>query len=352
MPIGPDEVQVGIAQFGTSPRLEMDLNTHGSRETLISALGAVRARQGQTVNIGAALNFVRENMLRPERGSRIQQGVPQLLLLFTNKRSADSVEEPANALKQMGVLTMAAAARTADEQQLKQIAFAENVVFLAKDLRPLLREAQKIYDALSTLTQKMVRDIVFLVDGSDYVGSSNLPYVRDFMINTINQLDVRPDRIQIGLLQFARSPRIEFYLNSYPTREEVVDKISQLRLTGGSSVNTGAAMNYALTNMFVQSAGSRGRQGVQQVLVLITGGPLQDDVKSVADNLAQEGILTFTVSSGQADEDLLRSVAFVPTLAYHETRFSDLPAVAERIMPSLITVVGDTDVIVVTAEPG
>ncbi len=193
-------------------------------------------------------------------------------------------------------------------------------------------------------TQKVVRDIVFLVDGSNYVGSSNLPYVRDFMINVVNQLDVRPDRVQIGLMQFAESPYIEFYLNTYSNNQDVVNKISELRLRGGSVLNTGAAMNYALSTMFQPSAGSRRRQGANQVLILITGGPAQDELKKVADRLALAGVLTFTVSSGQADEGLLKTVAFVPDLAYHEPRFSDLPAIAERIFPNLITVVGDTDV--------
>lgn len=194
-------------------------------------------------------------------------------------------------------------------------------------------------------TQKVVRDFVFLVDGSNYIGG-NWPYVRDFIINVVNQLDVRPDRAQIGLLQFAENPKIEFYLNTYQNREDVVNKISQVRLTGGSVLNTGAAMKHALSRMFVQSAGSRRRQGVQQVLVLITGGPAQDDVKIVADQLALAGVLTFTVSSGQADDALLKTVAFVPDLAYHDTRFSYLPAMAELIMPKLITVVGDTSVVI------
>lgn len=193
-------------------------------------------------------------------------------------------------------------------------------------------------------TQRVIRDIVFLVDGSNYIGSGNFPYVRDFIINVVNQLDVRPDRVQIGLLQFAERPRIEFYLNSYSTRQDVVDKISQLRLTGGSVLNTGAAMDYAFSNMFTTSTGSRRRQGVQQVLVLVTGGPIQDEVKSVADKLALGGVLTFTVSSGQADAEQLRTVAFVPDLAYNDRTFSNLPALAEQIMPKLITVVGDTDV--------
>lgn len=197
-------------------------------------------------------------------------------------------------------------------------------------------------------TQKVVRDIVFLVDGSNYVGSSNLPYVRDFMINVVNQLEVRPDRVQIGLMQFAERPKVEFYLNNYNNRQDVVNRISQLRLTGGSVLNTGAALNYALANMFQPSTGSRRRQGAHQVLVLITGGPAQDEVKQVADRLALAGVLTFTVSSGQADEALLKTVAFVPDLGYHDPRFSNLPALAEVIMSNLITVVGDTDVTTAT----
>lgn len=201
-------------------------------------------------------------------------------------------------------------------------------------------------------TQKVVRDIVFLVDGSSYIGNTNLPYVRDFMINVVNQLDVRPDRVQIGLLQFADRQKIEFYLNSYNNKQDVVSKISQLRLTGGSVLNTGAALEYALVNMFKTSTGSRRRQGVQQVLVLITGGPAQDQLKKVADKLALSGILTFTITSGQADEALMKSVAFVPDLAYHETSFSNMPAMAELIMPKLITVVGDTDVTTLPEETG
>ncbi|XP_031725990.1 collagen alpha-3(VI) chain-like isoform X2 [Anarrhichthys ocellatus] len=370
MPIGPDQVQVGVVQFSNIPRLEMDLNSHGSREELTAALGSIKPRSGQTINIGAALDFVRTNMLRSEKGSRIQQGVPQVLLLMTSKTSSDSVEAPAMALQRLGVLTLAAGSKSADEQELRKIAFADSFVFHMRDFRSLVRNPKAIVNALSTLagvvvtevptepvmeittvqTQKVVRDIVFLVDGSNYIGSSNLPYVRDFMINVVNQLDVRPERVQIGLLQFADRQKIEFYLNSYSSRQDVVNKISQLRLTGGSVLNTGAALDYALVNMFKASTGSRRRQGVQQVLVLITGGPAQDQVKSVADKLALSGVLTFTVTSGQADEALMKTVAFVPDLAYHETSFSSLPAMAELIMPKLITVVGDTDVTTILEE--
>lgn len=187
------------------------------------------------------------------------------------------------------------------------------------------------------------RDIVFLVDGSNYIGRNNLPFVRDFMINLVNQMEIGPDQVQIGLMQFAERPRIEFYLNTYNNKRDIVDKISNLRLTGGSVLNTGAAMNYALNNMFQTTAGSRKLRKAQQVLVLITGGPAQDDAKNEADRLALQNILTFTVSSGQADRETLEKIAFVPNLAYHQISFSEIPALADVIYPSIISVVGDTE---------
>lgn len=151
MPIGPDEVQVGVAQFSNAPRLVMDLNSHGSKEEVINALDSLKPRPGQSVNIGAALDFVRMNMLQPEKGSRIQQRVPQLLMLMTSKSSSDSVEEPAKALQRMGVLTLAAGSKGVDEQQMKQIAFVDNVVFMTRDFRVLTRNPTEILNALTTL---------------------------------------------------------------------------------------------------------------------------------------------------------------------------------------------------------
>lgn len=156
MPIGQDEVQVGVAQFSNTPRLVMNLNSHGSREEVINALSSLKPRSAQTVNIGEALDFVRTNMLQRDTGSRIEQKVPQLLLVITSKSSSDSVEEPAKALHRKGVLTLAASSKDVDKEQMKQIAFVDNLVFTGKDLRTLIRQSrQSITDALTTLAGEL-----------------------------------------------------------------------------------------------------------------------------------------------------------------------------------------------------
>lgn len=152
MPIGPDQVQIGVAQFTTTPSLLFDLNTHSTKETMGEALAKIRPKASPTVNIGAALDFVRTNMLRSEKGSRIQDSVPQLMLLLTSKRSSDSVDQAATALQRMGVLTMAAGQRAADETELRTIAFNPSLVFMLKDFRMLTRQPKTIVSPLTTLS--------------------------------------------------------------------------------------------------------------------------------------------------------------------------------------------------------
>ncbi|KAK7126500.1 hypothetical protein R3I94_017852 [Phoxinus phoxinus] len=374
VPIGPDQVQVGVAMFSTTPTSEINLNSYSSKESLISALARIKPEPSVEINIGAALDFVRTSMLRAESGSRIQEQVTQLVLLLTSKQSKDSVQQPAEALRQMGVLTLAAGSRAADEAELKQIAFDETLAFTLKDFRILLRNPGVMISSLSTLngvavtegqtetgpsadvttvhTQSVVRDIVFLVDGSTYVGN-NLQTVLDFITGMVNRLDVRPERVRIGLMQFAEGQKTEFYLNTHNTKQDVLSAIAQLSLMGGRALNTGAALQYALANHFQPSVGSRGRQGIQQVLVLITGGPSQDEVKRIADHVAIEGVLTFAVGAGQVEESLLKTVAFVENLAYYRINFTDLSSVVDEIMTPLTTVVGEIDIIISEiATPG
>lgn len=180
-----------------------------------------------------------------------------------------------------------------------------------------------------------------MVDGSNYVGNANLPAIQNFISSIVNKLDVQPERVRIGLIQFAERQKTEFFLNTHDNKQKVLDNIAQLRLMGGNAVNTGAALNYALANHFQESAGSRRRQRIQQVLVLITGGPSQDEVISIADQVALAGVLTFAVGVGQADIRELKKVAFVENVAYYENNFPDLLRVVEEIMTPLITFVGE-----------
>lgn len=163
IPIGPDGVQIGVAQFSNVPRVEMDLNSHATRESLAAALSAIRPKPGPIVNIGAALDFVRKNMFQANKGSRIGVGVPQFLLLLTSKKSSDSVAAPALELLRKGILTIAAGSKTASEEELRQIAFADSAMYSLRDMRVLSRpsspQPREILNVLTTLAGVIVTEV-------------------------------------------------------------------------------------------------------------------------------------------------------------------------------------------------
>lgn len=163
MPIGPDGVQIGVAQFSDVPRAEFDLNSYATRESLAAALSGIRPKSGPIINVGAALDFVRTNMFQAEKGSRIGARVPQFLLVLTNKKSSDSVTQPALELLRKGILTIAAGSKAVGEEDLRQIAFAESAVYVLRDIRVLSRPAapqpKEILNVLTTMAGMIVTEV-------------------------------------------------------------------------------------------------------------------------------------------------------------------------------------------------
>ena len=79
----------------------------------------MRHKGGRPLNTGAALQYLRDNVFTASSGSRRLEGVPQVLILLSAGRSADSVDAPASALKQMGILTFAVGSGGSDSRELQ-----------------------------------------------------------------------------------------------------------------------------------------------------------------------------------------------------------------------------------------
>lgn len=129
---------MGITQFSAFPRLRIALNTHGNRDTIKTTTDS---QHWSSTKLCPG-----KYVVLPERGSHIQQGVPQLVLLL---KYAMTVWK--NLQQLMGVLIQAAGSKAAHKQRLKQIAFPDSIVFMTKDFRLLLGKHPKILHALSYL---------------------------------------------------------------------------------------------------------------------------------------------------------------------------------------------------------
>ncbi|XP_043549000.1 collagen alpha-3(VI) chain-like isoform X2 [Chiloscyllium plagiosum] len=352
--IGSDTVQVAVVQYSDDVKTESYLNSYSSKADLLSHVKGLSAKGGRVVNTGAALDYVLKNHFTKSAGSRKEQGVPQILMLFTGAKSRDDIKPSADALKRAAVQTFTVGAKRANPAQLKEISSDPNLAFNLKEFRSLSDIQSQVLTQLSTLpalpqtTEKPMvtinevkpklaskRDIVFLIDGSDYVGNADFTFVRDFLSSIIGNLDIGRDRVRVGLVQFSNYAETEFYLNTYSSEDEILPHVKGLRLRGGTPLNTGAALDYVYRNHFIRSSGSRKEEGVPQLLVLITAGRSRDYIKQSVDALKRAEVTMFAVGTRNADSAQLREIASDPSLLLSVEEFRSLPHTQEQLMISM-----------------
>ncbi|KAF4106106.1 hypothetical protein G5714_013768 [Onychostoma macrolepis] len=192
-------------------------------------------------------------------------------------------------------------------------------------------------------THETVADIVFLVDGSGSIGQKNFQEVREFLSSLVENFDVAPDKIRIGLVQYSDTPRTEFSLNTYQNKEEILSYIQNLRYKTGGTF-TGQGLEFMLKQHFVEKAGSRAQQNVPQIAIVITDGDSQDEVESQAQELRQRGIKIFAIGIKDANETLLRQIASEPydQHVYSVSDFAALQGISQSVIQEVCTTVEET----------
>ena len=184
------------------------------------------------------------------------------------------------------------------------------------------------------------KDVVFLLDGSDGT-RSGFPAMRDFVQRVVETLSVDDNKDRVSVVQYSRDAQVQFYLNTYMTKGQILDTVRGLRHKGGRPLNTGAALQHLRDNIFTASAGSRRLEGVPQVLVLLAGGKSFDSVDAPAAALKQMGVLTFAIGTRGSDSRELQTISHDPNSALSVSEFSDLPSVQQQLQSSVEAVVVD-----------
>uniref|UniRef100_A0A3P9GXB9 VWFA domain-containing protein n=1 Tax=Oryzias latipes TaxID=8090 RepID=A0A3P9GXB9_ORYLA len=302
--VGENKDRVSVVQYSREAEVHFSLNTHRTREDVMDAVRGLRHRGGRPLNTGAALQYVMDNVFTNSTGSRRLQGVPQILILLAGGRSFDNVETPASAMKQRGIFVLAIGSRTSDSRELQRLSFEPSY-------------APKVGFLHSILTCVSCRDMC------------------DKSCRVVEMLLVDEKKDRVSVVQYSRDPAVQFYLNTYMTKDEILNAVRNLRHKGGRSLNTGAALQYLRENVFTASSGSRRLEGVPQVLILLSSGRSADSVDAPASALKQMGILTFAVGSRGSDSRELQRISHRPTSAFSVAEFTDLSSVPQQLLASL-----------------
>ena len=87
-------------------------------------------------------------------------------------------------------------------------------------------------------------DLFFVLDGSASVELCNFKKVQHFLAKELAEMDISPNVIHVGLLQFGRlgESRIEFGLNEKNSRESAVPAMEKFKYLNGFGTALGTAL--------------------------------------------------------------------------------------------------------------
>ncbi|KTF79638.1 hypothetical protein cypCar_00007789 [Cyprinus carpio] len=115
--VGPSGIRFGTIQYSDTARVEFTFTTYLNGTELITAIENINYKGGNT-RTGAGLKYIADNFFSP---SSIRD-VPKITILITDGKSQDSVQEPSQKLRSLGVKIFAVGIKSADPAELNLIA--------------------------------------------------------------------------------------------------------------------------------------------------------------------------------------------------------------------------------------
>ncbi|EPY74446.1 alpha 3 type VI collagen isoform 1 precursor-like protein [Camelus ferus] len=338
--VGPDKVRIGVIQFSDYNKEEFQLDKYFTQEEISDAIDSMSHIDQNTLT-GSALTFVADYFTEP-RGGR--PTVRKFLILITDGEAQDEVRDPARALRDKGVTIFSVGVYGAVRSQLEEISGDSSLVFHVEnfdDLKAIEKKLVFRVCALHDCKRIKLLDIVFVLDHSGSISRQDQESMMNLTIHLVKKSDVGPDRVQFGALTYSDQPEVLFYLNTYSNRSAVVEHLRRRRDTGRSTY-TARALEHA-GSLFTEEHGSRIKQNVKQMLIVITDGVShdQDLLGDAASKLRRQGIVIYAVGVGQANQEELEMMAGDRNYTVHVSDFSKLKDVYQSLQDSMCTNAGE-----------
>lgn len=162
----------------------------------------------------------------------------------------------------------------------------------------------------------------------------------DFVQRLVEKFNFEDSKDHVSVVQYSTNAEVHFYLNTFSTKDEILNAISTVKHKGGRRVNTGSALQYVRENVFTASAGSRHQEGVPNILILLRGSRSTDNVDLPASALKESGVLIFGVGTRNLSSEIQR-IANGPSYAQTVSELSDLASVQQQFYNSLSTALLD-----------
>uniref|UniRef100_A0A8C3YQM1 Collagen alpha-5(VI) chain n=1 Tax=Catagonus wagneri TaxID=51154 RepID=A0A8C3YQM1_9CETA len=332
--IGPDKTRIGVVQFSDDTREEFKLDTYFMQKEISDAIDRMSPINQNTLT-GKALTAIEPYFDEPKGGRSM---VRKFLILITDGEAQDDVRGPARALRDKGVVIFSVGVIRANRTQLEEISGNSSLVFHVDSFSDLKEIENKLIFRVCALHDcKRIKelDVVFVLDHSSSIQPQDQESMINLTMHLVKKSDVGPNRVQFGALRYSNEPDILFYLNS--NRSFIVEHLKSLRAKGGDTY-TAKALEHA-SILFTEEHGSRIKQNVRQMLIIITDGESHDrsDLSDRASKLRAKGIIIYAVGVGEANQEELEIMAGDKQYTIHVSNFHNLKDAYQPLQDSMCT---------------
>nr|XP_047918612.1 collagen alpha-1(VII) chain-like isoform X3 [Anser cygnoides] len=170
--MGKGGIRLAVALYGEKPRMSIELTDYVTIEEILVAIQELSFKRSN-LKTGAALAFAAHAMSRP---ATLREDAAKVVVLITDGKSSDSVEDKAHVLQDRGVTVFAVGIKDADKQELNRIASeptAEHVVYV-DDFHLLHNVAPKLSRRLCFTASEPPRPIKQTVQAEKIIGPRDL----------------------------------------------------------------------------------------------------------------------------------------------------------------------------------
>ncbi|KAK5921640.1 hypothetical protein CgunFtcFv8_018989 [Champsocephalus gunnari] len=344
--VSPKRVRVGIVTYNDVSTPQVFLNSFDNKDELLEYINILPYNGGGT-NTGEALNFTRENVFIKEKGCRKENGVQQVAVVITDGKSQDEVSEAAITLRRTGVTIYALGIKDAIESELLEMAShpPDQHVFTRTSFTELTHLKQTLQRILckniiaKAVPMKMETkevcvktdeaDIFFLMDDSGTISWKDFEEMQNFLYKFIEQFQIGPQQVRIGLVKYSDSPTDEFDLTTYSDETSLVNAINTIRRLGGGT-NTGKALSH-MGPLFKRAAATRGHEA-PKYLIVVTDGLSHDKVEAPAEELREQGIIIYAIGVKDTSQTQLEEIAGDPKRTIFVRNFDALESINNEII--------------------
>jgi uncharacterized protein YegL len=171
-------------------------------------------------------------------------------------------------------------------------------------------------------------DVVFLMDESGSVGSTNFQESLDFVETMIKAFPDQKlsgkDGSRFGLSTFSHLYKSHFYLSTYTKQSDYLSAITRVPYAKGGTY-LGRALQKILTDQFTEERGLRPEvDGVPRVLIVLTDGKSHDVVSIPAKKVRDENIVVYAIGIGEYNLAQLKEIASSESHVHTLSTFTQL----------------------------